>query len=736
VESALVVHLVSPGAAAVRSNLDAPDGSVCHEVVSWRDWPPTLPGADLVVAHGLPALVVAQLIDENSQRLVYRPSGPTRVRRHRWCRRLHVAWIAAPDRRSGRTAAASLGLAKNRVVVVGDDDPAAWSVLVSSALHHVGPRSDHTTADPRAPKPARPAAPVPGPPPFAPGDSGNTEAGDTATEPVPRADEPSPHRPPAPRPDAERPSTIAAPPVAWRPGKLAMGNVEPTSSGHRWWMYRRTNVPPDAPDGAVSNGAPGAGPPPAGPPPGRGQGTPDPEPQNRPEGDHEIVSTVTRSGVWFFVIGAIILGSVVLAAQLGKIGEAPFLIPTAALFFALAAARRISRNHPDEQWVGRWLVIGLIAKLLASYIRYFTLTVTYNGVGDATDYDKYGRRYANAWLHGGSPPALENLRQTNFVRWFTGVVYFVFGQNLLAGTFVFGLLALIGSYFWYRATVDAVPFVDKRLYLGFILFAPSIAFWPALVGKEALMQLGVGTVALGTAFLLRQRLLSGFAIVLGGGWLLWVVRPHLLALVAIGAGSAYLAGRVRKRGRNAGLLSRPLGIIIVAFLVTFTIGQGAQFLGIDSFSTKSIKAELDAQTASSAEGGSKFNNGQNSLNPIYLPRDAVTVLLRPFPWETDSGLQLLASLESAVLAMLVVLRFRSLRIAFSRSRDTPFLMFCWVLTALYVVAFSSFANFGLLVRQRSLVLPAVLVLLAADPALERRRRESEPRPEESTVGAP
>ena len=123
------------------------------------------------------------------------------------------------------------------------------------------------------------------------------------------------------------------------------------------------------------------------------------------------------------------------------------------------------------------------------------------------------------------------------MRWFTGVVYYLFGTNMIAGFFVFGLLAVIGSYFWYRATVDAVPRLDKRLYLALVLFAPSVAFWPSSIGKESLMQLGMGTVALATSRLLRHRLASAAVLGFAGGWLLWVVRPHLLALVTLAAGA-------------------------------------------------------------------------------------------------------------------------------------------------------------------------------------------------------
>jgi hypothetical protein len=60
----------------------------------------------------------------------------------------------------------------------------------------------------------------------------------------------------------------------------------------------------------------------------------------------------------------------------------------------------------------------------------------------------------------------------------------------------------------------------------------------------------------------------------------------------------------------------------------------------------------------------------------------------------------------------IVVRLPSLRAALTHARRTPYLLNCWVLTILYAATFSSFANFGLLVRQRSLVLPAFFVLLS------------------------
>jgi hypothetical protein len=518
----------------------------------------------------------------------------------------------------------------------------------------------------------------------------------------------------------------AVPPSQRGPRTLDTGSIDPASPGHRWWQYRRMNVKSIAPNGN-GNGARAVHSPPEAEraaPDSASDGGPPSSSAAAADAPVNIFHTAPRSGVGYFVLGALLLVATAIASQLGGTGQGVVLVPLAGVLLAVAAGRRIVRRHPDEPWVLSWLVVGTLAKIAACYAHYYSVTVTYGG--DALTYDNSGKQFANAWLHGGAAPVLDNLRQTNFLRWFTGVVYYLFGANLLSGTFVYGLLGIIGSYFWYRATVDSVPIVNKKLYLGFVLFVPSIVFWPAVISKEALMQLGLGVVALGAAYVLRQQFFKGLLIAFPGAWLVWAVRPHLLALATIAAAFAYFAGRVRKRGKKNGILSRPIGIIIVALLVVFTVGQAASLLGLKSISASGIQSELDQNTARSGGGGSQFNNGGNSLNPIYLPRDATTVLIRPFPWEAGSGSELVAGLEGAAIAALLILRLRSLRISLARSREVPFLMFCWVFTGLYVVAFASVANFGTLVRERSLVLPAVFALAAVDPVLARRRARVEP----------
>jgi hypothetical protein len=507
------------------------------------------------------------------------------------------------------------------------------------------------------------------------------------------------------------------------PNLLGVGRVDPTVPGQPWWRYRRGVAEPwrDVALGARRTAAasPASTPPPAPPAPGTLGGD---HPSLAHERPVEVVVAESRSPLPFVVGGLALLAVLAYAARLGTTSLGSFVIPVAGMLLAYAAAIWQTRAHPDEPWIGRWLLAGVGFKLLACYLRYLTLIVGYENRqqgGDANRYHQTGRELALFWMHKGPDPGLANFRRTNFVNWFDGITQYLFGWDFLAGFFVFGLLAAAGSYMWYRAAADTVPILDKKLFFIFVMFAPSVVFWPASIGKEALMQLGIGAMSLGLARLLTRRLLVGLAIVAAGGWFVWVVRPHLLAIVAVSGGFAYLVGRVRA-DRGGVVLSRPIGIIVVAVLVGFTVSQGASYLGLKDFSLNSVETTLNEQTARTATGGSQFDPGSNSLSPIHLPQRVVNVLLRPFPWEVATGFQLLASLESALLVALMILRFSSLRAALRHSRTMPFLLYAWVMTLLYCMAYAAFANFGLLVRQRSLVFPAVLLLIAVDPLLARR----------------
>jgi hypothetical protein len=435
-----------------------------------------------------------------------------------------------------------------------------------------------------------------------------------------------------------------------------------------------------------------------------------------------------RAGVVPGVLAAICFGIVAATARTSVPLVGRVLIPAGAILAAIAFGQVLARRHPDEPWLPSLLVTAVVVKLGASILRFYALVGEYGKHGDASVYDDWGQRLAHAWISGGPVPDHTSGASagTAWVRWFTGIVYYVFGSNILNGFLIFGLLALIGTYLWYRAAAEAVPFLNRRLCFVLLFFVPSIAFWPASIGKEAVMQLGLGAVALGSAKLLKQHLFQGILIALPGAWLLSRVRPHLLAFAAFGAAAAYVMGRVRRGrgGAESTSLFKPVGMVVVAILAFFALSQAASFLGMKDLSISSVEQELNQQSARTSQGGSEVQTGKVSLTPLSVPQGMVKVLLQPFPWEVETKLQILASLECAALAVFILFRIRSLTFSLTRARGTPFLIYCWTFVLLYGVTFSAVGNYGLLTRQRSLALPAFFVLLAVEPALAKAAGEN------------
>jgi hypothetical protein len=485
-------------------------------------------------------------------------------------------------------------------------------------------------------------------------------------------------------------------------GRGAAWWADPSRTSRPWWASRTTQVP-----GVVQ---------PAPSPPVTAAGG---DAKHLRGGYERSVAGLGTSPS--FIIAVILLAVLIATAHFA---DTPVLsrvmVPVIGLLGTKGYASWLQRRHPDEPWLARLLVWGVIVKLVGTVLRYFTLLKN-GSLGDASGFDIYGKRYANAWLGkaGAVAPVLSNLKSSNFMRWFTGMVYYLFGRDIWTGFFVYSLIAFVGSYLWYRAAVVALPDLDRKLFFILITFAPSIVFWPAGIGKEALMQFGLGSIALGVAYILNGQAFYGFLIAIPGGWLVNVVRAHLLGLATIALAFAYLLGRARRTTVKKSSLARPIGLVLVVLAAAFGVTQGAKRLHLTALTPAAVQSELEATSTSTSQGHSKVQTNV-SLSPLRLPQDAITVLLRPFPWEVQSKNQIVASLEGAALAAFIFYRRKSVALSLRMLREEPFLLYAWILTLLYVLLFQAFGNFGLLVRERSIVLPALYVLVSLDPTLVSR----------------
>jgi hypothetical protein len=426
----------------------------------------------------------------------------------------------------------------------------------------------------------------------------------------------------------------------------------------------------------------------------------------------------------------ILVGGVFLVLDTSSYNLAGGLIVAPIIFaVSLPAFVRQARREDDPR-VLKILIVALSVKLIASLVRYYITFHVYDSA-DASSYHREGLLISQQ-LWGGtgffqlSLPGYSSLFEgTPFISVLTGLVYSVIGPTKLGGFMVFSWMAFWGIFLFYRAFVIAVPEGRSRQYAYFLFFIPSLLYWPASLGKDSWMLFALGVAAFGAARALSGTPLRGLTVSVLGMWSAAIVRPHIAAMFALALAVAFIVQRApRPRGWLHPLV-RIVGIAGIVILAAVLLSKTAEFLQVPSLNASGVVGELEAVSERSDYGGSEFDP-VIVRSPADLPLALVTVLYRPFPFEANNLLAFAVSIETLFLLCLTLGRLRWIWAAVKGARRQPFLILAMAYVGMFVVAFSSFPNFGLLVRERVQVLPFFLALLCVPPATKPEPMESGP----------
>ena len=403
----------------------------------------------------------------------------------------------------------------------------------------------------------------------------------------------------------------------------------------------------------------------------------------------------------------------------GALVVAPAL--TAGSLILLTRARR----REVDPWIGKLLVVAFVTKMLGAVVRYAVTFEVYAGRADAGGYHGSGRRLAAAFWNGTWDQVyaaeVPKMGGTEFMRLVTGVVYIFTGPTKLGGFLVFSCLGFWGLYGFYRAFRIGFPEGDHRRYAVLLFFLPSLLYWPSSIGKEAWMLFTLGIAAWGAALVLRYR--SRGYVVLGLGLAgTAAVRPHITLLLFVALFIAYLWRRRSWVESQTGLLGRMAGIGLMVLVGGLVLTQAADFFHLQDLDPAGVQQVLDRTQDQSSKGASQFSVSRPK-SPGEYPDAVLTVLFRPYPWEAGNAQALVASVEGTLLALLFVVSLPRLARLPRLLVSTPYLLFAVAYILMFVFAFSSVGNFGIITRQRTQVFPFVLVLLALP--LPVRRSESE-----------
>jgi len=386
------------------------------------------------------------------------------------------------------------------------------------------------------------------------------------------------------------------------------------------------------------------------------------------------------------------------------------LLVAVSLPLIVAAARRL----PDED-IGGLLLFSLVVRFGFAYYRASHAT-------DALRYHDEGVRLARFYrvfdfgvTTGGNVPG------TGAMRALSGFVHVLVADDYFASFLVFTWLSFLGSYLLYRAFEIAVNDGDAPRYAKLLMLWPSMCFWPSSLGKDAWMVFTIGIAAYGAARV-YQRMVGGYTLLFLGLLAASFVRPHLALLAIVAFGVALLIGN-RHTARDAitpGFVAKIIGLVVVLVIGSLLVARTQELLDIEDFSASSIESASSYVEGQTSLGGSAFSPA-NPRSPTGFPQAVVTVLFRPFPIEAHGFEQLFTAVEGMVLIVITGLSVRRLLTVPRRFRTQPYVAFAAVYVLLWTLAFGVIANFGILARQRTQMLPFYFVLLAVPAAATRHR---------------
>lgn len=391
--------------------------------------------------------------------------------------------------------------------------------------------------------------------------------------------------------------------------------------------------------------------------------------------------------------------------------------PTFALLLVLlipvgAIAMRVTGPF-EPRWFPSLVLGAWAVKLLASTARYLALEVLYNGIGDATGYHNFGRRYAPIWRSLEVPPLGTG---TEFMQAFTGLVYVPYIPTKLGGFLIFATMSFVGQVLLYLAFRHAFPSSRVKWYAILLFFFPNLLYWPSSIGKEAVMLLFIGVGAYGASRLFLEYRLRWLLVLALGSAGCAVVRSHMALLMVVSVTGVVLVARSPESQAARRLrLGAVAGVLVLSAVV---VRYAVDDFGIDvsaGISETLVEEELDpifgVVEEQTDRGGSAVEGG--AIRSVAdVPEALMRVVFRPLPTDAHNAQALANSiLEGLFLLVLFIWRTPAILRNLPRYWRDPYLLFALLFTGGFIFGHSAVLNLGIVARQRSQAIPFILALL-------------------------
>ena len=306
----------------------------------------------------------------------------------------------------------------------------------------------------------------------------------------------------------------------------------------------------------------------------------------------------------------------------------------------------------------------------------------------------------------------------------TGLISILTVGTYTGTAMVFATISFSGLWAMYMKFCQLFPRQVTGLAIA-ILFIPSTIFWGSGILKDSITYGMLGWSAAAVISLIyghRRKLL--WAIILVVSMLLaFSIKEYIvLSFIPAAALWAYFVFIKRIHNPMTRALIAPVVIILLSVLtyyILLKVGEASPRYSLDSIAETARITAYDVGRWTGRNAGSRYDLGDfdgTFSSMIRLAPEAVNVsLFRPYLWEVQNPLMLLAALESLtflIITLIIIFRMIKYRMSVFSSPAAWFAL-VFSLTFAFAVGISTY-NFGTLFRYKVPLMPfyAILLVLA------------------------
>mgnify|MGYP000451076311 CR=1 FL=1 len=293
----------------------------------------------------------------------------------------------------------------------------------------------------------------------------------------------------------------------------------------------------------------------------------------------------------------------------------------------------------------------------------------------------------------------------------TGVMYLInyFPSNILklsffTGNFIYGFLGYAGFVFLYKIFVEVFQGTEKLMTIKIlrfkvfplILFLSNFHFWSAGISKDALLFLGIMMF-----FYSIRKPKKRFVLFLISICISLAIRPHILLFLLVAYGLASLIDGKLKMYQKLLIAS----VFIIGFISIFS--YVLQFIKLENLEFSSIEQYTSRKSSLLARGD--VDSAVDTSN-YPLPLKIFTFLYRPFFFDAQGVLGILASIENLILIIFTSVLFINKPIK-GLLKTSYHIKAMFIYFFIGTLAFSLIlGNLGIMLRQKNMLIPLFLIV--------------------------